>query len=149
VGQQLWVSLPGIGAAFASVTSPSGRLRPPLVIAKDGGERIVMAEGPQVVTPQVARRIRSILRTTATHGTARTVNLTFKSGTASGKTGTGEVENAASDAVFVALAPWDAPEWIVVVSVRGGGAGSGAGRLAGQILNLLPFGRTKAKAREE
>jgi cell division protein FtsI/penicillin-binding protein 2 len=57
------------------------------------------------------------------------------------------VEGATSDAVFVALAPWDQPQWIVVVSVRGGGAGSSAGRIAGQILNLLPFGREKGAAR--
>jgi len=147
IGQQVWVSLVGLATAYATVTSTSGRLRPPSIIAKLGDQPVGIAEGPEVVPPPVARRIRSILRTTATNGTAIAVNRTFSGHSASGKTGTGEVEGATSDAVFVALAPWDQPQWIVVVSVRGGGAGSSAGRIAGQILNLLPFGREKGAAR--
>lgn len=132
IGQQTWASIIGLSAAFATLTSADGRRVNPSVVRAAGLDRGT----PEVVRPDVSRRIRHILHVTATSGTARIVNQVYR-GQAGGKTGTGEREGRASDAVFAAVAPWDQPRWVVVVSIKGGGRGTLAGRAAGEILNAI------------
>jgi cell division protein FtsI/penicillin-binding protein 2 len=47
------------------------------------------------------------------------------------------VEGQRDHAVFVAVAPWYAPRWVVAVVLREGGYGVNAGRVAGRILNRV------------
>lgn len=133
VGQQVWVSMIGLASAYSTLTSADGRRVNPSVVLKSGFTRGT----PKVVQPDVALRMRQLLRVTATRGTARIVNQIYR-GEAGGKTGTGEVEGRTSDSVFAAVAPWNQPRWVVVVSIKGGGRGTNAGRAAGEILNTLP-----------
>jgi len=133
IGQQVWVSMVGLAAAYATVTSLDGRRVSPSVIANAGTNRGT----PDVLPPPLTARIRQMLRSTAQVGTARPVNATYIRGDAGGKTGTGQVEGARSDSVFVAVAPWNDPKWIVAVSIKRGGSGVNAARFAGRILNEI------------
>lgn len=131
IGQQVWGSIVGLAAAYATITSADGRRVNPHVLLDGDLQR----GRPQVVAPAVTETIRGMLWTTARLGTARPVNETYLQHDAGGKTGTGEVENAVSDSVFVGVAPWNAPQWIVAVSLKRGGSGGNAARLTGHILN--------------
>lgn len=133
IGQQVWVSMVGLAAAYATVTSLDGRRVNPSVLVNGGVRRGT----PDVLAPAVTARIRQMLRSTAQIGTARPVNATYVRADAGGKTGTGQVEGARSDAVFVATAPWNDPRWILAVSIKRGGTGANAARLAGRILNEI------------
>ena len=146
VGQQVWVSLVGLATAYSTVTSIDGQLRPPVVISAGPGETARPDSNTPLLRPEVTKRLREILGKNGKFGTARTVNTTFKRRSAGGKTGTGEREGLVSDAVFAAVAPWADPQWIVIVSIKGGRAGSLAGLVAGDILNLLPFGNVAGVA---
>lgn len=131
VGQQIWVSLVGLTSAYATVTSMQGLRVNPVVLEAAGSP----APQPEVVGPEVSATIRHILWATGRAGTAQSVNRAFKQRNAGAKTGTGERDGATSDAVFLAVAPWDHPEWVVAVSIKGGGSGSSIGSLTGEILN--------------
>lgn len=131
VGQQVWTSIVGLAAAYATVTSMDGRRVNPSVVMNADFDR----GRPEVVPPAVTARVRTMLRTTARIGTAQIVNQVYRGRDAGGKTGTGEQDGATSDAIFVAVAPWNHPRCIVVVSLKGGGRGALAGRVAGAVLN--------------
>jgi cell division protein FtsI/penicillin-binding protein 2 len=133
IGQQVWVSMVGLAAAYATVSSLDGRRVNPSVLVHTA----TVPDRPTVVPPAVAANIRQMLRSTARIGTGRPVNETYARGDAGGKTGTGEVEGSRSDALFVATAPWNDPRWIVAVSIKHGGTGGVAARLAGTILNTV------------
>lgn len=134
VGQQLWVSLVGLASSFATLTSAEGRRVDPLVVL--GDREGAKKPPPDIVRPAVAKRLREILRSAAVIGTARSVNQTYGPGTAGAKTGTGERDGQTSDAIFVAVAPWDKPEWVVALTLKGGASGSSVGPLAGRVLSL-------------
>lgn len=133
IGQQVWVSMIGLASAYATLTSADGRRVNAFVVKGNG-----FARGkPQAVRSDVTRHVREMLRVTATTGTARLLNQVYRRHDAGGKTGTGQREGRTSDAVFAAVAPWNDPQWVVVVSLKGGGRGSAAGRVAADILNAV------------
>lgn len=137
VGQQLYVSMVGLAAAYGTATDPEGRLVVPRIIDRVGGETIPMAPRPQVVEPTVTQTLRQILRANGVRGTGAVVNRMYRDRDAGGKTGTAQVDGRPSDAVFVAVAPWAQPRWIVAVTLREGRRGQTAGAVAGQILNEI------------
>jgi cell division protein FtsI/penicillin-binding protein 2 len=133
IGQQVWTSTVGLAAAYATVTSLDGRRVNASVLVR----ATTVPDKPVVVPPAVTATIRQMLRSTTQIGTGRPVNETYVIGDAGGKTGTGQVEGTQSDALFVATAPWNNPRWIVAVSIKHGGSGGVAARVAGKILTKV------------
>ena len=125
-------------AQMVAVIANDGKLmRPYLVQEARAGDRVLYTAQPkllrQVISPQTAQMMRSVMQTSVEIGYAKPVALP---GVAIGaKTGTAEAPGGAPHAWFVAIAPLEKPRFAIAVIVERGGEGSrGALPIARQVL---------------
>jgi peptidoglycan glycosyltransferase len=114
-------------AQMAAVVANDGRLmRPYLVQEARAGDQVLYTAQPealrQVISPQSAEMMRSIMQTSVEIGYAKPVALPGV--TIGAKTGTAENPGGAPHSWFVAIAPLEAPRFAIAVIVEHGGEGS-------------------------
>jgi peptidoglycan glycosyltransferase len=116
-------------ARMAAVIANDGKLlRPYLVQEARVGARVLYTAQPQiirqVISPQAALQMRTIMQASVEIGYARPVALPGV--TIGAKTGTAEAPGGPPHAWFVALAPVEQPRFAIAVVVERGGEGSRA-----------------------
>ncbi len=114
-------------AQVAAVIANDGRLmRPHLVQEARVGQQVLYAAQPevlrQVISPQAAQQLRSIMQTSVEIGYANPVALPGV--TIGAKTGTAEAPGGDPHSWFIALAPVEQPHFAIAVIVERGGEGS-------------------------
>jgi peptidoglycan glycosyltransferase len=114
-------------AQMVAVIANDGRMmRPYMVEEARAGERVLYLAKPevlrQVISPQAAAQMRSIMQTSVEIGYANPVALPGVS--IGAKTGTAEAPGGDPHSWFVALAPVEAPRFAIAVIVERGGEGS-------------------------
>jgi peptidoglycan glycosyltransferase len=126
-GQALVTPL-DMAQVVAAIANDGRLMRPYLVTEAHAGDRTLYVAQPevlrQVITPQTARQMRSIMQTSVELGYAQPVALPGV--TIGAKTGTAETPGGAPHAWFVALAPVEQPRVAIAVIVEHGGEGSRA-----------------------
>jgi penicillin-binding protein A len=114
-------------AQMVAVIANDGRImRPYMVEEARAGDRVLYQARPEVlrevISPQSAQQMRSVMQTSVEIGYAKPVALP---GVAIGaKTGTAEAPGGDPHSWFVAFAPVDAPRFAIAVIVEHGGEGS-------------------------
>jgi cell division protein FtsI/penicillin-binding protein 2 len=137
VGQQVYTSVVGLAAMYGTAVDVEGRRVTPRIIDGVDGRNQPSAQRPVVLPPTVTGQMRKILWVNGRSGTAAVLNRVYVNHDAAGKTGTAQVDDHPNDAVFVAVAPWNHPKWIVAVTLRAGLHGTTAAEASGRILNLV------------
>jgi cell division protein FtsI/penicillin-binding protein 2 len=137
VGQQVYASVVGLAAMYGTLIDLDGRRVVPRIIDAVDGRNLPLAARPSVLPSTVTEQMRRILWINGRSGTASVLNRVYINRDAAGKTGTAQVDGQPNDAVFVAVAPWAQPRWIVAVTLHQGGRGTKAAEVAGRILNLV------------
>jgi peptidoglycan glycosyltransferase len=124
-GQALLTPL-DMARIVAAVANDGKLLRPYLVQDVRVGNRVLYAAKPealrQVISPQAAQQLRSIMQSSVEFGYAKPVALPGV--TIGAKTGTAENPGGAAHSWFVALAPVEQPRFAIAVIVEHGGEGS-------------------------
>ncbi len=147
IGQGAFVATPlQVAVSYAALTN-GGYVREPRVVKDviDNGRSLPGPRAPSERTVEISEETRqSLLRdlnAVVTTGTASTAFADFGPGLdqVGGKTGTGQAAlNKDNHAWFAAVAPLDDPQYIVVVLIDEGGAGSRvAAPVARHILQYL------------
>jgi cell division protein FtsI/penicillin-binding protein 2 len=121
IGQGLSVTPIQMATAYSAIAD-GGVLRPPRVIAEEGGEPVPEPEGERIISRDTAAKLRKMLEgVLAPGGTASEVSVPGY--TLAGKTGTAQkvIDGTYSDTQFVAsfvgFAPAEDPELLVSVAV--------------------------------
>jgi peptidoglycan glycosyltransferase len=114
-------------AQMVAVIAGDGRLmRPYLVQEAKAGEQVLYSAKPevlrQVIAPQAAQHMRSVMQTSVEIGYARPVALPGV--TIGAKTGTAETSSGVPHSWFVAIAPLEQPRFAIAVITEHGGEGS-------------------------
>jgi peptidoglycan glycosyltransferase len=114
-------------AQMVAIIANDGRMMRPYLVqeARIGYTSLYRARPEvirQVISPQTAQRMRSIMQTSVETGYAAPAALPDT--TVGGKTGTAEVPSGAPHAWFVAIAPVEQPRFAIAVVVENGGEGS-------------------------
>lgn len=114
-------------AQVAAAIANDGRLmRPYLVQEARAGRQVLYSAQPevlrQVISPQAAQQMRSIMQTSVEIGYAAPVAL--RGVTIGAKTGTAEAPGGDPHSWFIALAPVEQPRFAIAVIVERGGEGS-------------------------
>ena len=129
---------------MVAVIANGGKLMRPYLVQEvrlpdsgQNGARILYTAHPevlrQVISPQTAQQMRSLMQTSVEIGYASPVALPGV--TIGAKTGTAEAPGGAPHSWFVALAPVEQPRFAIAVVVERGGEGSaGALPVARQVL---------------
>ncbi|WP_426751604.1 penicillin-binding transpeptidase domain-containing protein [Myxococcus sp. Y35] len=108
------------GALVAAVAANEGRWVDPVLIEPEGPAPLLPAEGEPVLTPAVAKDLTTLMETTVTHGTARSVfrERGFRVEDAVGKTGSlADREPFRDYSWFVGFAPKDNPRVAVAALI--------------------------------
>lgn len=125
IGYEIGVSALQMTSAFATIANNGIRLRPRIIkeirAAGQPPQPTTQSEQTQVVTPETARNLRTMLKQVVMTGTGRRAQLNGY--TAAGKTGTAWKFNSKSKTVdsskyissFIGMAPADDPEIVVGV----------------------------------
>lgn len=112
----------------AIIANDGKRMRPYLVQQVKVGQQPIFSAQPevlqQVLAPQAAQQMRSVMQTSVDIGYAKPVALPGV--TIGAKTGTAETSNGVPHSWFVALAPVEQPRFAIAVIVENGGEGSRA-----------------------
>jgi peptidoglycan glycosyltransferase len=114
-------------AQMVAVIANDGRLmRPYLVQEAKAGDQVLYSAKPevlrQVIAPQAAQQMRSLMQSSVELGYAKPVALPGV--TIGAKTGTAENPGGAPHSWFVAIAPLEAPRFAIAVITEHGGEGS-------------------------
>src|SRR6266545_3809438 len=117
-------------ASRARLTSssalPRWPIRPYLVQEAKAGDQVLYSAKPevlrQVIAPQAAQQMRSVMQTSVEIGYAKPVALPGV--TIGAKTGTAETPSGVPHSWFVAIAPLEAPRFAIAVITEHGGEGS-------------------------
>jgi peptidoglycan glycosyltransferase len=130
-GQALLTPL-DMAQVVAGVANDGKLMRPYLVqeasvpVAGPGGRQVLYSARPemlrQVISPQAAQQLRSIMQTSVEIGYANPVALPGV--TIGAKTGTAETPSGVPHSWFIALAPVEQPRFAFAVIVEHGGEGS-------------------------
>lgn len=110
----------------ASIANEGRLMRPYLVAEARTGERVIYQAQPeplrQVVSPETARRMLDIMRTSVEIGYAQPIALPGVS--VGAKTGTAETPRGIPHSWIIAVAPVEQPRYAIAVIVEYGGEGS-------------------------
>jgi peptidoglycan glycosyltransferase len=114
-------------AQMVAVIASDGRLMRPYLVqeAKAGGQALYSAKPEllrQVIAPQAAQQMRSVMQTSVEIGYAKPVTLPGV--TIGAKTGTAETPSGVPHSWFVAIAPLERPRFAIAVITEHGGEGS-------------------------
>lgn len=125
IGYEIGVSALQMTTAFATIANNGIKIRPRIIkeIRKPGEapQQLTQSEQIQVVTPETARQLRTMLKQVVLTGTGRRAQLNGY--TAAGKTGTAWKVNTKTKSVdsskyissFIGMAPADDPEIVIGV----------------------------------
>ncbi|MEJ7624444.1 MAG: penicillin-binding protein 2 [Pyrinomonadaceae bacterium] len=125
IGYEIGVTALQMASAFATIANDGTRVTPHIIKEiRPGGEqaaRVTQAQETQIVTPQTAANLMTMLRQVVLTGTGRRAQLNGY--TAAGKTGTAWKFNAQTKSIdsskyissFIGMAPADDPELVIAV----------------------------------
>ncbi len=148
IGYEIGVSALQMATAFATIANNGVRVRPRVIkeVRRPGEtpQPTAAEEQTQVVSPETARHLRTMLKQVVLTGTGRRAQLNGY--TAAGKTGTAWKFNPKTRAVdptkyissFIGMAPADSPELVIAVTIDEPRSGSrDGGRVAAPVFREI------------